>query len=301
MTFASIPYAAGSYGGGGAAAVSPEPTSENVLLLSPRASDRATMTASSAVTTLPVRNLQNQEPSKVWRSTSGAAYVDIDFGTARAWNSAAMSAFTLGPAGLWRLKAYSEAADIGGTPALDSGFQSVWPQGFRHADEEWGPEVALLRVENEVAYRNWRVEFVDPGAAYIDVGRLGVGRAAQFSINCDFGNGVGYVPNDIQEPNGWAQIFTDPRPPNRAFTMDFSAQGEREVAGVAAELTRLRGIGGDVFCFLDPGEIELFHKWSMQGLFTGRTDYKSQPVWVVEDDGVARVAWGFSLSLIQKR
>lgn len=282
----------------------PVATPQNCLFLSSRDFDLATLSASTAVSSLPVENLQNQEPSKVWRTTSALGqYVDILLRSALACNVAAMSGFNMSSAGVWRLTAYAAADDVGDTAAFDSGWQSVWPGGERHSDPEWGPEVALLRADNESAYRYWRLEFSDPGAAmtHLDIGRLAVGRAAQFGINCDFGNGIAFAPNDMREPNGWGQTFTEPRPPNRIFEMTWSALGQREVHDVAMELTRLRGLGGDVFCFLDPGEIELFHKWSMQALFTGRADYKSMPLWVTDADGFVRMAWGFSLSLIQKR
>ena len=304
MAYASFPYASGAYGAAGAGAEwSPDPG--NVLFLSPRDSDLATMTASTAVASLPVTNLQNQEPSRVWRTTSATnQYVDIIFARSAPWNAVAMSAFTGTDAMVWRLSFYAAAADIGVTPALTSGWQSVWPEGYRHTDPEWGPEVALLQVTNEdTNYRYARVEFSDPSdtSGYIDIGRLAVGRAAQFGINCDFGNGVTFAPNDTQEPNGWGQIFTEPRPANRLFEMTWSALGQREVHNVAMELTRLRGLGGDVFCFLDPGEVEFFHKWSMQALFTGRADYRSAPLWVTDIDDQLRMAWGFSLALVQKR
>lgn len=304
MAYASFPYGGGPYGAVGAAA-SWSPSPGNVLFLSPRDSDIATMTASTAVSSLPVANLQNQEPSRVWRSTSPLSqYVDITFARAGVWNAAAMSAFNGSDAMVWRLNLYDTAAGIGGTPGATSGWQSVWPQNYRHGDPEWGPEVALLRLDDQSAnYRYARVEFSDPGstAGYLDVGRLAVGRAAQFGINCDFGNGIAWAPNDTQEPNGWGQVFTEPRPSNRLFELQWSALGQREVSDVAMEMTRLRGLGGDVFCFLDPGEVELFHKWSMQGLFAGRADYKSMPLWVTDIDNQLRTAWGFSLSLIQKR
>jgi len=277
---------------------------QSCLFLSPRDFDLAVLSASTAVSSLPVGNLQNQESSKVWRTTSALGqYVDIVLWSALACNSAAMSGFNMSSAGVWRLIGYASAEDVGGIAAFDSGWQSVWPGGERHSDPEWGSEVALLRADNEAAYRYWRLELSDPSAAmtYLDIGRLAVGRAVQFGINCDFGNGVAFAPNDAQEPNGWGQIFTEPRPSNRSFEMTWSALGQREVHNVAMELTRLRGIGGDVFCFLDPGEIELFHKWSMQALFAGRADYKSMPLWVTDADGFVRMAWGFSLSLIQKR
>ena len=284
--------------------VAPQAVPANVLILSPRVLDLATLSASTAVSSLPVRNLQNAEPSKVWRTTSAIGqYVDIGLSSPLACNAVAMSAFNMSSAGVWRLKAYASSEDIGGVPAFDSGWQSIWPGAVRHADPEWGPEIALLRVDNEVAYRYWRIEFSDPGAGmtYLDIGRLALGRAVQFSINCDFEAGIGFVPNDVQEPNGYGQIFTDPRPyAQRQFEMTWSALAQQEASTVAMELARLRGQAGDVFCFLDPGEIDNFHRWSMQGLFSGRHQFAARPLWVTDLDGQSRSAWGFTFSFIQK-
>ena len=150
------------------------------------------MTASTSTSSLPVANVQNQEPTKVWRSTALPAHVDINLGSAKAVNAAAMSGFSLTQSGLWRLRAYAAAAaaDIGGTAALDSGWRSVWPDNYKHGAPEWGPEVALLRLRNDAVYQYWRVEFADTGSTYIDVGRLAIGRASQFGINMDIEAGI---------------------------------------------------------------------------------------------------------------
>jgi hypothetical protein len=277
---------------------------ENVLLLSPRDIELAELTASSAVTALPVDNLKNQEPTKVWRTTSPTdQYVDVTLAAAKACDAVAMSGFNMSASGVWRLRAYETAEDVGVSHVLDSGWQSVWPGGTKHTDPDWGPEVALLRIDNESAYRYWRVELSDPGAGmtYLDVGRLALGVAAQFTINCDIEAGLGFVANDVQQPNGYGQTFTDPRPyAQRQIDMPWSALGQQEASGIAMELSRLRGQAGDVFCFLDPAEITNFHRWSLQGLFAGRAQFVARPMWVTDDDGQSRMAFGFTFSLLQK-
>jgi hypothetical protein len=282
--------------------VAPAATPERVLLLSPYDSDLATMVASTEVVSLPVSNLRNQEPSKVWRTTAAVGqHVDLTFPSPVAADTAALAAYDLPAALIWRLRAYTAPA---GACVVDSGWKSVWPQGHRHQDPVWGPDVALLRVDNEAAYKHWRVEFSDPavGATHIDIGRLAVGRAVQFAINMDIEAGIGFEPNDVAEPNGYGHIFTDPRPyAQRRFEMTWSfGLAQNEANGVAMELARLRGQAGDVFCFLDPGEVGNFHRWSMQGLFSGRHAYQARPLWVPDVDGVSRQAWGFTFSLIQK-
>lgn len=275
------------------------PMSERVLLLSPRDIDRATLVASSALTSLPVTNLQNQEPRKVWRSLSAVSqYVDITLDSPIACNAIAMSGFNMSAAGVWRLHGYASVSDMGVTAAVSSAWQSVWPGGLKHYDPDWGPEVALLRIENENPYLHWRIEFSDPSEAttFLDIGRLALGRAVQFSINCDIDGGIGFVPNDVAELNGYGQIFTDPRPyAQRTFDMPWTALAQDEVSAQAMELSRLRGQAGDVFCFLDPCGVSNFHLWSMQGLFTGRAQYTPRPLFVG-----GMMCWSFTFSLIQK-
>lgn len=297
---------------GASSAAATAPAFEHVLLLSPRAFDLATLSASSQVSSLPVANLQNQEPAKVLRTTSAVGqYVDFAFAEPVAVNAAALTFWQRRPgvvaglssAALWQLHLYAAAADIGVTPTKSSGWQSVWPSGFRHNSPSWGPEVALLRLDNDDAFLWGRIEITDPAAedGRLDLGRLAAGRAVQFTVNFDQTLGVGLLPNDVQEPNGWGQIFTDPRPPNRQFDMPWTAMGQVEAMTIAAELSRLRAMGGDVFCFLEPAAVELFHTFSMQGLFTGRHDYRAQPLQVTDLDGTLRFAWGFTFSMIQKR
>lgn len=282
----------------GQAATAVVRASENVLFLSPRDIDLATLSASTAVSSLPVANLQNQEPTKVWRTTSALdQYVDITFASPVAADAAAMAGFRKSASLLWRAKAYASAADRGGAAALDTGWQSPWPQGYMHNDPAWGPEVALMQFENDTAYQFWRVEFTDPAATYLDIGRLAVGPAAQFSVNPDYESAVGFVSSDVAEPNGYGQIFTDPRPYlQRQFDMPWTALGRSEANTLAMELTRLRGLAGDIFCFLDPGETEHFHRWSMQGLFTGAAKYSIRPMF----NGERGPCWGFTFAMIQK-
>ena len=301
LPIGSFPYASAALASG----IPADGTAESPLILSPRDSDLATMTASTAVSSLPVTNLQNQEPAKVWRSTSATdQYVDLVFASDVAINAVAMSAFGRSASLVWRLELYARASDVGTTAAVDSGWQSVWPQSYRHNDADFGPEVALLRVTNSALYRYARVRFSDPGVdvTYIEIGRLAVGPAIQFSVKVDVeGVGLSFVPNDTAEPNGWGQIFTDPRPAQRQFNLPWTAVGQREAVAAAGELGRLRGMGGDVFCFLEPAAVELFHKLSLQGLFVARHDFQTRPLFLTDSDGQTRQAWGFVFNLIQKR
>ena len=61
-----------------------------IAILSPTASDAATITAGSQVATLPAANLQSQQPKKVWRSASASDYLNVSFATPIAANMLAL-------------------------------------------------------------------------------------------------------------------------------------------------------------------------------------------------------------------
>lgn len=291
------PYGTQPYG---ATPLAPDPaaaTPANVLFLSPRDIDRASLTASTAVTSLPVTYLQNQEPTKKWRSTAGGVqYIDVVMQELRACNAGVVVGHNLSAAGLLRITGYIALADVGVSAVVDTGWQSAWPSTGKHDDPDWAHELSLLLWSNDAALQYWRIEIADPTLDYIEAGRIALGRAYQPSINADIEVGIGFVPNDVQESNGYGQTFTDPRPfAQRQFDVPFSAADESDVHAAAMELSRLRGQSGDIICCLDPGATTRFHRWSMQGLFTSGTKFKSQPLFTSGGQ-----MWGFSFTLIEK-
>lgn len=272
----------------------------NILFLSPRLSDLATLTASSEVSSLPATYAQNQEPTKVWRTTGCAAEsLILDFGAGGAVvNQAALVAHNLTSAATIRLRLADTVPDLTAAPAKDSTAVSAWPTSGKHTDPTWPHELSLVGVTNSTAYRYARLDFIDAANAdtYLEFGRIAVGRAWQPTYNLDLDPSIGFVPLDVQEPSPYGQTFTDPRPwAQRQFDLAFSAANQDDVHDYAMELSRLRGQAGDVIVCLDPAATTRFHRWSMQALFTGRATYKAQPLW----DG-ANQTWGFSASLIEK-
>jgi hypothetical protein len=62
------------------------------------------------------------------------------------------------------------------------------------------------------------------------------------------------------------------------------------------QFARLRGLAGDLICCIDPGEIERFHTWSMQGLLIqGSHDFTPRPLFLN-----GRMMWGFTFTLLEK-
>lgn len=289
-------------------AIAAESLMEKVLLLSPYISDKSTVTASSQITTLPGSNVLNQEPSKVWRSEGAVdQYIDITLPHVVAANAIAFSwpFESLTSSALCRWQGFASLADVGVTPAFDTNWVSVWPgpDGFKHSDPEWGFETGLARVVNEEAYRFYRFWLTDPDntTGYLDLSRIAINRAMQFKLNPRIDGDISFIPLDIQEPNGYGQIFTDPRPyQQRQFTIVWSALNETTVRRDVMELTRLRGQAGDLYIFLNPAAVDDFHMKSMQAVFENAHKFSPTTTFMTDDDGESKMGWSFTLTLDQK-
>jgi len=279
---------------------------ERVILLSPYNSDKGTVATTDQVTTLPAQNVQYQEPSKVWRTLSAIdQHIDFTLPAVLAVNAVGMSwpQGMLSSSAMFRLLGYADPAMT--TALVDSGWKSVWPgvDGYYHGSPDWGYETALLKTTNVVAYRYWRLFITDPGTGrtYFDISRIAVGKATQFRLNPKYEGGISYVALDIQEANGYGQIFTDPRPfKQRRFELSWTALGAQDIEQDAMELARLHGQAKDLFIYLDPAEINSFHIKSMQALFEGPHKFNLMPQHVLDKDNQFRQGWGFNISVVQK-
>lgn len=257
---------------------------EKFLILSPHESDQATMVASSELTSLPVGNLQNMQPGRVWRATSAAPQtIDIDFGYPVAANALALVFHNLSSAGVFRARGgTTPGTPLGNSAPVDTGFQSVWPASGKPLAPDWPAHVGLLRWSNDNPYRYWRVDIADGGSvlSYIEAGRLALGRAFQPSLNFDIGGQpLTYETSDIQTRTAYGRTFTDRRTvsPPRFFEVTIYAMTKREAFDGLAEMQRLRGTWGDVICALDPGESTDFHRFTMQGVFANGGSYTLPP------------------------
>jgi hypothetical protein len=247
---------------------------ETVLVLGPIDSDLATMTAGTAVATLPVANLQNVQPRKKWRSDSSTSEtIDIVFADAVAADSLAAVGANFSASAQWRF-IMAATADGLDDPPVDSGLQSVWPATGKPAVRYWPNYLSLLRWTNATACRFGRLTISDPSNAdgYIEIGRLVVGQAWQPANNFDIGGTpLSYDPKDVVAETDYGYSFTDRRSRSapRLFSLQFTAASHREILDGIAEIQRLAGLSGDVICCLDPAETTDFHRYSMQGRFTG--------------------------------
>lgn len=275
--FGLMPYAAAPF------ATAPEVASfdgapgARVLLLSPSASDAATITADSAVPTLPAANLQNVQPTRKWRSEGVEASLYVTFPEngdeeeIKA-NALALVGVNLTHTGMIRVRGAATAEGLDGT-LLDTGLNSAWPGGVKPYVRDWPQFTVMAFWENDEPLRFWRIDLVDAGGglSYLEAGRLMLGRAWQPRFNVDVGGEfMAYDPRDVVAETDRGHTFTDRRTasPPRLFTLNITASNRREIFDGLAEMQRLAGLAGDVVCCLDPTDATDFHRYVMQGRFT---------------------------------
>ncbi len=258
------------------------PTMARIAVLSPRDSDLATMAAGSEVATLPAVNLQNQQPKKVWRSASATDYITVTFGAPVAANMLALNGHNLSAGGVFRVRGAGTLANTAAAPLVDTGWQSVWPATGKPGDAYWPRYLSALLWSNDALFQYWRVDIADPAVsqAYVEAGRLALGRYWQPTTNFDLGGTpLGFDQVDVQTRTDYGEIFTDRRQRSaaRRFGLQISAADRREVLDGIAEIQRLRGLWGDVICLLDPAATTDFHRHSMQGVFGATQEHRIVP------------------------
>ncbi len=258
------------------------PTVAAITLLSPTDSDAATIAAGSQVATLPAANLQSQQPKKVWRSASASDYLNITFAAPIAANMLALVGHNLSSMGVFRVRAAATLAGTVAAPALDTGFQSVWPATGKPVAAYWPRRLSALTWSNDAAYLYYRVDILDPDPAttYVEAGRLVLGRYWQPTFNFDLsGTPFGFDQIDVQTRTDYGELFTDRRQRSaaRRMSLQISASDKRETLDGVAEIQRLRGGHGDVIVLLDPNATTDFHRFSMQGVFTSPQEHQIVP------------------------
>ncbi len=255
---------------------------ERIILLSPTDSDEATLAAGSPLAALPVTNLQAQDPKKVYRSTSTTDYITAAFAEPLAINMVAMNAHQFSSMAVWRVRLANSLAATTSAPAIDSGWQSVWPTTGKPVLRNWRHLISAMRWTNNSQYGYARVDFIDPDTTrtYNQIGRLALGRYWQPSADVDFGGlPLGWAPRDVQTETDYAELFTDRRNLSapRRFQFMISAGDRDEIVNGLDEIQRLRGLWGDVFVFQNINAGVDFQKLSMQGVFTAPGEHQIVP------------------------
>lgn len=276
----------------------PAPPAEHALFLSSLTFDGARLQASSEVSSLPVGNLKDLRNEKKWRLEAKLdQYLSIDLAKPVACNTVALVGSNLGALGVCRVIA-GPSGSLPQGPYFDSGWMSVWPpSGKPRTDQPWPVFTNLVRFVNDTPFPSWRILFGDPGveSAYLEFGRILIGRAFRPTYNVDVNPAIGLESSDVRRRSTFNRTFTDPRgASSRRMALSLSAVDRDEMRADLFELQRYCGLARDFVFSLDPAATTSHHLYTMQALFVEGAQFEAQPLWDANGE-----VWRTSLQLTE--
>lgn len=239
----------------------------NALWLDPYLSDLATVSASTTSGSFSASNVQNYEPTKVWRSTAGSAsYLDFDFGSGVtvACTAIALIGVNLGASDTMSIFASNTSnASARAGAAISTGNAYV---GSKSTESAWPYHIAFRTWSNSTAYRYWSVTFPSVAGSNVEVGRAMLGVYLQPTLNLDVdGIGIEHVSADVRDRTDYNKAMLSRRGNvARRFNVQYSHADRAELLRGFLRLSRLRGNGGDLLFSLDPAETTYFPEYTMQ-------------------------------------
>lgn len=210
------------------------------------------LSASSALSSLPINNLANPILAKVYRSSSSVSpTIDIDLGAARA--AGVLGLFGHNLASGDTIRHMLSAVSAGGSELLDTGAVASGAQ------EGYAQSVKVLAASVNARY--WRIEVnapsLSPTPGYVEIGRAFIAAAWQPSRNFSFGSGEKWTDASLvaeAERSGAEYIDLGPRRRERSFALEFMSAADRDQS---RELDRLAGLTGQVLFIPDPNSADL--------------------------------------------
>ncbi|MBP1179962.1 hypothetical protein [Methylobacterium sp. PvR107] len=212
--------------------------------------DGGIVRASSASQLAPPARLQNPHVARKWRGDNNPSeYLTVDLGDVHDVDTVAIMGLTLTAAGTIRVRASATDTSALMAEAYDSGPITG------AVDPRYGMLVHLLPVLVQARYV--RIDLEQPGATYIEAGRLFVGRRWQFAYNFGFGWGRGYVDLSKRTQSRGGQTYVDPNVSFRTVSLSFEVITEAQRLSFVDDVDRLNGQRVDVLLVTNPASPNL--------------------------------------------
>lgn len=252
-----------------------------MILATPILSDAATVTGSPSAGSLPVTNLQVQDPKQVWRATDAtAAYVEIDLGAAYAIDLIGLLSHNASYSASCRVRAATSQPNLTASPGYDSGllparshqsgYDAAWLAGV--SDPTYGAldknHFIKWLSSSPQTYRWWRLDINDPSSSggYFDAGRLYISNAWQPATNIDYGIAEGIVDNSRKNRSRSGVMTSVELTKFRYAEFNLSFASETEMFDNAFEIERLRGRTKDILFMPDPTMTNNLQRRTIHGL-----------------------------------
>ena len=196
--------------------------------------DEATLTASSAA--LPVANLADWRPGKVWRTTSGTGqWAKASWIVPTPVDSLIIWKHNLSAAGTVRIRVYEDAGET--TVLYDSGEIPAWPPLFGwglgpYGLTGWGGYPSDEQIVDRnlrpaivhsfgatYAARVVRLDVTDSVRSFIDVGRWFIGQGYRLAANPDLGMTIDFVDPSVKSRTDCGDLNIDRKPVYRQISL----------------------------------------------------------------------------------
>jgi len=234
--------------------------------------DGGIIRASSASQLTPPSRLQNPHVARKWRGDNNPSeYLTVDVGDVRDVDTVAVMGLTLTAAGTIRVRASATDTSALMAEAYDSGPITG------AVDPRYGMLVHLLPVPVQARYV--RIDLEQPGATYIEAGRLFVGRRWQFAYNFGFGWSYGHTDLSTRTQSRGGQTYVDPNVSYRSVSISFDVITEAQRLGFVEEIERVNGTRLDVLLITNPASDNLGRD-SIWGLITDPDPITQPATWI---------------------
>lgn len=252
----------------------------NVALLWNKPTDAGTYSQGSWSGGLPLANVTEQDVRKVARSTNATTAntrFRVDLGTTKleVISDFALLNHNLSTASTVRFVVTSDASDASPSArTLDTGPLPVWVSTVVFGSLPWGTfpwdgvdvtaypsGTAFLHRSDQLGLSRYLWCYITDTAnpaGYVEIGRFMAGAAWSPRINAAYGASIRWIePSDTKRTRGGRRVVTA-RPRYRQFQMSFGQLSKEEALGVAFEIDRQIGKGGNFYIAFDPEEAGQF-------------------------------------------
>ncbi len=228
---------------------------ENTVISNSAIVDAATITAGSALSSLPVSNLKRAQPKDVWRSDDlNNLYLVIDLLSAQSINLIALLFHNASDDATWQVRAATSEANLTAAPGYDSGNMNMWDASWP-SDQSPVHSIKWLSSSPQT-YRYWRIDVTDAANvdSYFQAGRLYIDNAWQLAAlkNIEFGWEVRFIDPSFKSRSKGGQLYSEESNRWREIVLPINWQTEDEMYNNLYELQRRRGTSQDVFVLRDP-------------------------------------------------
>lgn len=250
----------------------------NAAILSPHLSDRAAITVSTAVDTLPGSHLLTPNAWQLWRATAKTAQIILDFGESVSLDALALVGLNHTTAATWKIKVAASVAGLTSSPTVVLDWAII--------DAGAAPDVRLYPNRRTFlsfaaqACAALSIELSDTGNAdNLQAWRVMAGALFQPTGNIDHELGRPIDSADVQETRFSGGRAGGARGRTRGASFQWSALTRAE-ADTLQDIGMLRGNWGDVLFLLDPADATRRQRDSVLGPFApGYPDIVDVPMW----------------------